>query len=85
MIRIFKMEMNDNNFGEEIGTIAVRKNLKDSTKTDKVIEWFEKTYNCKVTNRMIQGAYDFATGSYKGGYILFGNNLPFRKIGYQEV
>lgn len=81
-INIYEME---NNIPKKmLGTLYVRKNLKKSTITDKVIDYLQEKYNCTITNRLFTGKYDFATSELSGGYVLFGKNLPFRTITYIE-
>lgn len=61
--------------------LKVRKNCK--TIVSKIQEKIEELYNCKVSRTLITGNIDFATGKRNMEYVLFGENLPFRKYKYE--
>lgn len=61
--------------------LKVRKNCKSIIK--EIEKKIKEIYNCNVSRTMITGNIDFATGERNMEYILFGENLPFRKYKYE--
>lgn len=81
-LKIYKLE--NEKLTEFLGELKVKKGLKKATQTDKAIEYLQEKYNCIVRKRLVTGKMDFTTGIFTGGYILFGDNLPFRQIAILE-
>ena len=60
--------------------LKVRKNCKSIIK--EIEKKIQQLYNCTISRTMITGSINFASGIKSFDYVLFGNNLPFRKYNY---
>ena len=85
-MKLFIFEMiGENEKGKQLGELKIRKGLTPKVRNKKVMEYLEQEYNITIKNFMLTGSYSFATQDFNGGYVLFGDNLPFRKIKIVEV
>ncbi len=76
-VKIFLKE--NNSF---MGDFKIRKNSTNKTILNKIHEYIEKYYNCKIKRSIPTGKINFETGKSEISYILFGENLPFRNYYY---
>lgn len=75
-----KIFLKDNN--SFMGDFNIRKNATNKTIMNKIKEYIEKYYKCKIKSVLPTGKIDYATGTKEISYVLFGENLPFRNFYY---
>ena len=89
MFNVYEIKQNGSDYEvvKNITKVAIKnyKRLKEKTLTKKIIESLEQQFDVTITNYLISGRIDLASGTFKGGYVLFGKDLPFRFISYEEV
>ena len=76
-IKIFLKE--NNSF---MGDFNIRKDATEKTIMKKIREYIEKYYKCKISSVLLTGKVNYANGERNISYVLFGENLPFRKFYY---
>ncbi|MBO7697347.1 MAG: hypothetical protein J6T10_32360 [Methanobrevibacter sp.] len=83
------LKIYDYKTGKEIAEPKkIRNGLKFSTVIDKVQELLAEQYNTEISRLLPTGSVDFASGTSKIHYVVFGKNLeklPTREIYFEEV
>ena len=75
-----KIFLKDNN--SFMGDFKIRKNSSGKTILKNIKEYIEKYYNCSIRTVLPTGKIDCMTGHSDIYYVLWGNDLPFRKFYY---
>ncbi len=70
---------NNNSF---MGDFNIRKNATSKTIMNKIKEYIEKYYECKIKSILPTGKIDYIAGTQDISYVLFGENLPFGNFYY---
>lgn len=70
---------NNNSF---MGDFNIRKNATSKTIMNKIKEYIEKYYECKIRRILPAGKIDYIAGTKDISYVLFGEDLPFRNFYY---